>query len=70
VAYSLATTIGGSTPAIVTYLIHETGNRAIPGAWLSLAAAIALVGAHIALPRMREANEEGPVNPSAGPSVG
>ena len=41
VAYSLATTIGGSTPVIVTYLIHETGNRAMPGAWLSLAAAIA-----------------------------
>src|SRR5260221_14388634 len=31
-AYSLATTIGGSTPAIVTYLIHETGNQAMPGA--------------------------------------
>lgn len=31
----------GSTPAIVTYLIHTTGNRAIPGAWLSLAAAVA-----------------------------
>ena len=70
VAYSLATTIGGSTPAIVTYLIHETGNRAIPGAWLSVAAAIALVGANIALPRMREVNEEVPVNPSAGPSAG
>lgn len=70
VAYSLATTIGGSTPAIVTYLIHETGNRAIPGAWLSLAAAIAFAGANIALPRMREVNEEVPVNPSAGPSVG
>jgi MFS family permease len=70
VAYSLATTIGGSTPAIVTYLIHETGNRAIPGAWLSLAAAIALVGALITLPRMREGNEEVPVNSSAGPSAG
>ncbi len=43
-AYSLATTIGGSTPVIVTYLIHSTGNRAMPGAWLSLAAAIALGG--------------------------
>jgi MFS family permease len=42
-AYSLATTVGGSTPAIVTYLIHETGNRAMPGAWMSLAAALALV---------------------------
>jgi MFS family permease len=43
VAYSLATTVGGSTPAIVTFLIHETGNRAMPGAWLSLAAGLALV---------------------------
>lgn len=43
-AYSLATTVGGSTPVIVTYMIHSTGNRAMPGAWLSLAAVIALVG--------------------------
>ncbi|GAC1307293.1 MAG: MFS transporter [Steroidobacteraceae bacterium] len=43
-AYSLATTVGGSTPVIVTYLIHTTGNRAMPGTWLSLAAAVALVG--------------------------
>jgi MFS family permease len=43
-AYSLATTVGGSTPVIVTYLIHSTGNRAMPGAWLSLAAGIALIG--------------------------
>ncbi|HWJ36876.1 MAG TPA: MFS transporter [Steroidobacteraceae bacterium] len=43
-AYSLATTVGGSTPVIVTYLIHTSGNRAMPGAWLSLAAAIALIG--------------------------
>src|SRR5579863_2751885 len=42
-AYSLATTVGGSTPAIVTYLIHSTHNRAMPGAWLSLAAAVALI---------------------------
>jgi hypothetical protein len=27
----------------VTFLIHETGNRAMPGAWLSLAAGVALV---------------------------
>jgi len=46
-AYSLATTIGGSTPVIVTYLIHETGNRAMPGAWLSLAAGLAFITAHI-----------------------
>jgi MHS family citrate/tricarballylate:H+ symporter-like MFS transporter len=42
-AYSLATAIfGGFTPAISTYLIHVTGNRAIPGVWLSLAAALGL----------------------------
>ena len=46
-AYSLATTIGGSTPVIVTYLIHATGNRAMPGAWLSVAAAIAFLAAWI-----------------------
>ena len=50
-AYSLATTIGGSTPAIVTYLIHETGNRAMPGAWLSVAAAIAFFTAWVTRPR-------------------
>jgi MFS family permease len=50
-AYSLATTIGGSTPVIATYLIHETGNRAMPGAWLSLAAAIAFVTAWMSRPR-------------------
>jgi MFS family permease len=42
-AYSLATALfGGSTPIIATYLIQVTGDKAIPGAWLSLAAAIAL----------------------------
>jgi predicted MFS family arabinose efflux permease len=43
-AYSLATTVGGSTPVIVTYLIHQTENRAMPGAWLSLGAALSLGG--------------------------
>ncbi len=38
-AYSLATAIfGGFTPAICTYLIQATGNRAMPGVWLSFAA--------------------------------
>ena len=50
-AYSLATTIGGSTPVIATYLIHETGNRAMPGAWLSVAAVIAFATAWITRPR-------------------
>ena len=43
-AYSLATAVfGGFTPAICTYLIHATGNRAMPGVWLSMAAACGLV---------------------------
>jgi hypothetical protein len=38
-AYSCATAVfGGFTPAICTYLIHVTGNRAAPGVWLSFAA--------------------------------
>jgi MFS family permease len=42
-AYSLATAVfGGFTPAICTYLIHVSGNRAVPGLWLSFAAACAL----------------------------
>jgi MFS family permease len=45
-AYSLAAAIfGGFTPAICTYLIHVTGNRAVPGWWLSLAAVCSLVAA-------------------------
>jgi MFS family permease len=67
-AYSLATTIGGSTPAIVTYLIHETGNRAMPGAWLSVAAAIAFFSAWISRPRKADAEKETPLNPSVRPS--
>jgi len=43
-AYSLATAIfGGFTPAICTWLIHASGNRAAPGLWLSAAAVCGLV---------------------------
>jgi metabolite-proton symporter len=42
-AYSLATAIfGGFTPVVSTYLIHTTHNPAIPGLWLSFAAACGL----------------------------
>ncbi len=42
--HSSATAIfGGFTPAISTYLIHATGNRAIPGLWLSFAAVCGLI---------------------------
>ncbi|MGL4967637.1 MAG: MFS transporter [Inquilinus sp.] len=38
-AYSLATaTFGGFTPAVCTWLIHATGNSAMPGLWVSFAA--------------------------------
>jgi MHS family citrate/tricarballylate:H+ symporter-like MFS transporter len=43
-AYSLATAIfGGFTPAISTALIHQTGDKAVPGLWLSAAAGLGLV---------------------------
>lgn len=42
-AFSLATALfGGFTPAVCTYLIEVSGNRAAPALWLSLAAAISL----------------------------
>lgn len=45
-AYSLATALfGGFTPAIASYLIHVTGNKAMPGVWLSIAALCGLVAA-------------------------
>jgi MHS family citrate/tricarballylate:H+ symporter-like MFS transporter len=44
VAFSLAAGVfGGFTPAVCTYFIQVTGNRAIPGLWLSLAAALGLI---------------------------
>ncbi|MCO5400659.1 MFS transporter [Ralstonia soli] len=43
-AYSLATAIfGGFTPAIATWLIHSTGNKAMPGVWVSFAALCGLI---------------------------
>lgn len=43
-AYSLATALfGGFTPAVSTYFIHATGNRAMPGVLLSAAAICAIL---------------------------
>ncbi|AJX21229.1 MFS transporter [Burkholderia pseudomallei] len=56
-AYSLATTIGGFTPAISTLLIHETGNKAAPGLWLGLAAICGLI-ATLVLYRSPEARNQ------------
>jgi MFS family permease len=51
-AYSLATALfGGFTPAICTWLIHATDNRAVPGLWLSFAATLGLVATLLARPR-------------------
>jgi MFS family permease len=51
-AYSLATALfGGFTPAISTYFIHVTGNLAVPGLWLSFAAACGLGAAVLARPQ-------------------
>jgi MFS family permease len=45
-AYSMATALfGGFTPAVCTYLIETTKNQAIPGVWLSFAAAMGLTAA-------------------------
>ncbi|WP_337011704.1 MFS transporter [Pantoea sp. AS142] len=44
-AYSLATALfGGFTPAISSYLIHATGDKAMPGIWLTFAAVCGLIG--------------------------
>ena len=42
-AYSLAVAVfGGATPLVCTWAIHATGNPAMPGAWMSLAALVGL----------------------------
>jgi MFS family permease len=61
-AYSLATAIfGGFTPALSTYLIHISGNRAIPGLWLSFAAACGLAATLFARPQSAVVDAERPV---------
>jgi MHS family citrate/tricarballylate:H+ symporter-like MFS transporter len=43
-AYSLATAIfGGFTPAVSTWLIEQTHDKAAPGYWMSAAAASGLI---------------------------
>jgi len=72
IAYSLATAIfGGFTPAICTYLIHETGNRAIPGLWVSFAAALALAAVFFTrktIAHGSDAPEEGAVRTASAQS--
>ncbi len=56
-AYSLATTLGGSSLFISTWLIQRTGDKAAPGYWLSFAALCGLV-ATLALYRGRAGGPE------------
>lgn len=45
VAYSLAQAIfGGFTPAVSTWLIHTSGDKAMPGAWLAGSAVLSFLG--------------------------
>ncbi len=60
-AYSLATAVfGGFTPAIATWLIEQTGNKAAPAVWLSVAAGVSLVGVLLSLLRSPELTVEQP----------
>jgi len=68
VAYSLATAIfGGFTPAVATYLIHVTDNRAVAGVWLMFAAACSLFATLLAF-RMSPALRSEPVLSSIEPA--
>jgi MFS transporter, MHS family, citrate/tricarballylate:H+ symporter len=62
-AYSLATALfGGFTPAVATYLIEMTGNRAVPALWLIFAALCALAAALFAWrPGLRARQAEVPL---------
>jgi len=69
-AYSLATAIfGGFTPMIATWLIHATGNKAIPGAWLSFAALCGLLATLVTLSLSHEGNIEVEPAPARAPAA-
>ena len=56
-AYSLATAVfGGFTPLISTALIKQTGDKAVPAAWLAFAAAVSIIGALLARRSMRNSH--------------
>lgn len=56
-AYSLATMLGGFTPAISTWLIHTTGDKASPAMWMTFAALCGVVAAVMAY-RSTQAREQ------------
>ena len=49
-AYSSATVVGGFTPAMAALLIHETGDRAMAGVWLMLAALCGIIATSVLKP--------------------
>ena len=53
-AYSLATTLGGSTLAISTWLIHRLDNKAAHALWMSFSAVCGLAGTLMLLSRRRD----------------
>jgi MFS family permease len=66
-AYSLATAVfGGFTPALSHWLINVTRNPAVPGLWLSFAAACGLVATLFARPQNDLAGAEKTAPAKAG----
>lgn len=66
-AYSLTYAIfGGFTPALVTWLIHETGDKGMPGAALVPAAIIGLIGTLLARKHLGPARLAAAPAPSYG----
>jgi MHS family citrate/tricarballylate:H+ symporter-like MFS transporter len=56
-AFVTATAVfGGFTPAVATFLVEATGDRAAPALWLSLAATISLTAAFV-LPFVQSASQ-------------
>jgi len=69
-AYSLATaTFGGFTPMIATWLIHTSGNKAMPGAWLSFAALCGLGATVATLSSRSELTLKQPAVPQGAPAI-
>ncbi|MDF2786116.1 MAG: citrate-proton symporter [Pantoea eucrina] len=65
-AYSLATALfGGFTPAISSYLIHATGDKAMPGVWLSFAAVCGLAGTLLIGRMVRQYQQRHAVTPAS-----
>src|SRR5260221_5403036 len=57
-AYTPTALFGGFTPAICESLIKATGNRAMPGLWMSTAAAIGLVATLLIIRRQKRGVQE------------